>query len=175
MAQIILTNGIITLVDDEIAAEYGDLNWTYKPRPSGPNGAGYAVRMERQDDGRRAMVYLHHLVLPPKDGYIVEHVSTTLLDNRRSNLRHILKSEIGRNRQAKRSSTSRFIGVSWNEARQCWTSQICVGGENRTIGYFSGEDGEDGEIAAALARDAETMRVFGELGRLNFPEGKIGE
>jgi hypothetical protein len=166
VGEIVLHNQMVTLVDDDIEDMYGDVNWTFKRRPSGPDGAGYAVRMERQDDGKRKMIYLHLLVMPPRDGYLVDHVGD-LLDNRRENLRYILRSEAGRNRQSARAASSFYIGVSWVEGRG-WCSQIAIDGVNRVIGWF-GTDPE-GEIRAAEARDVETQRVFGALGRLNFPD-----
>lgn len=47
-------------------------------------------------------VYLHHLILPPKEGHRVTHLNGDKLDNRSCNLAYITEQEIARRREDKK-------------------------------------------------------------------------
>lgn len=49
-------------------------------------------------------VYMHHLISPQKEGFVIDHINRNSLDNRQCNLRYATRSQNGAN------------GV-WNEAR----------------------------------------------------------
>jgi hypothetical protein len=160
MALIILTNGMTTLVDDDLFEELNQFRWTFKARPS---GSGYAIRSYKDDDGVRRTEYMHRRVAQTPVGLLTDHANGDTLDNRIENLRHVTTKQNGMNRKANQSSTSRFIGVSFVERYQKFIAQIKADGRIINLGYYADEE------KAARARDAATRVYFGQYGRLNFP------
>ena len=59
--------------------------------------------------------------------------------------------------------TSRFKGVSWGKGK--WKAGIQKDKQNYKLGTF-----ED-EIDAAMAYDEKAIELYGEMARLNFPDG----
>lgn len=60
------------------------------------NDSGYAVK---RVDGN--LEYIHRIVMGAKNGEIIDHINGNKLDNRKSNLRVVTKSQNNRNRDAK--------------------------------------------------------------------------
>jgi hypothetical protein len=52
------------------------------------------------------IVFLHHLVLPRKKGFIIDHINRNTMDNRSCNLRYLSKSFNGLNSKMKKNSTT---------------------------------------------------------------------
>lgn len=59
---------------------------------------------ENKDWTTPKIVYLHRLIMKPAGGLVVDHISGDGLDNRRSNLRVVTKSQNGLNRNSGRTS-----------------------------------------------------------------------
>ena len=57
-------------------------------------------------------VLMHKILLPTKEGYIVDHINRNKLDNRKSNLRYATKKVNAINRSISSKNTSGCIGVS---------------------------------------------------------------
>jgi hypothetical protein len=51
-------------------------------------------------------VILHHLILKPKKGYVIDHINRNKLDNRLENLRYLTKSFNGLNSKINKRNTS---------------------------------------------------------------------
>jgi hypothetical protein len=81
---------------------------------------GYAQRS--CPDGRMLKMHRQLLGLSRGDGKIVDHINHDRLDNRRGNLRLATRSINQANRLSNKTSTSRFLGVSWDATRQKWTA-----------------------------------------------------
>ena len=107
----------------------------------------------------------HRLVLAAPAGFVVDHLNGDGLDCRRENLRLATLSENAQNRAAggNRTSTSRYLGVSWRTAKHRWIAQICVQGRGLYLGLY------DSEEAAARAYDRAAREHFGSLAHVNFP------
>lgn len=126
-----------TIVDD---ADYAALSvWGWRR-----NNHGYAVRRER-DAGRVVLMHRHLLGLEFGDPLFADHVSRDRLDNRRANLRIVTRAQQQQNMSSQRGSTSRYRGVSWVTARNCWVAQGKAAGVQRFLGHF------DQELDAARA------------------------
>lgn len=152
-----LTRGRFALIswrDLEIVIKY---KWCY----SGPGYAQANLGNYRRD-------YMHRVILNLPKGVFVDHVNGDKLDNRRSNLRTASRSENARNRRSNRTSTSRFLGVSWCAPRRKWKAQIAVKSKNTFIGRY------DLEEDAAKAYDSRASELFGEFANLNFKETRNG-
>lgn len=70
---------------------------------------------------------------------IIDHISRDSQNNHPSNLRIATNSENQRNRTKYKNSTSKYIGVTWNNERNKWLSRICVNKKNIFLGRFSSE------------------------------------
>lgn len=89
----------------------------------------------------------------------VDHINGDRLDNRWNNLRAATMTENMRNRRCERTSTSEYLGVSWDSNSAKWRSQI----GSRYIGSFVCE------IEAAKAYDAAAILLYGAFANPNFP------
>lgn len=152
MIEIPLTQGKLALVDDK------DFNWLDKWKWSAHynNTKWYAVR---NDKGK--IIKMHRLIISAKVREEVDHIDGNSLNNCRSNLRLVTRAENLQNRSANHNSTSKFIGVYWENSTNKWCAAIKKDGKTKKIGRFnSGED-------AARARD-KVAKEWGFL-KMNFP------
>lgn len=150
MAQIPLNDGSYAIVDDDDYERLAQYRWT--------NTQGYATR-----DVDRKRVFMHRLVLVTSDGTEPDHINRNPLDNRKSNLRAVTRTQNSMNRGAVANTSSRFKGVSWNRAANKWSAQIRCNYRSIYLGLFRDE------IVAALAYDIAAYLLFGEYAFLNFP------
>ena len=113
---------------------------------------------------RPQVLWMHHLVLPPPDGLLVDHRNHNGLDNRRSNLRLATYSENIQNARKTISKTSsRYKGVDRVRATGKFRARVVVSGKRLFLGSF------DSEIDAAKAYDAAAKQYYGEYACTNFP------
>lgn len=147
-----LTQGKFALVDEERFADINAFAWWW-------SRSGAAARQEGRL-GRR--IYMHHVVMPPAPGMLVDHKNGDGLDNRLCNLRQATQPENQRNvRKAK--GRGKFKGVYFHTARRVFIAQIDANGRTRHLGSFKTE------VAAARAYDAAAIELHGEFVCLNFP------
>jgi len=137
----------------------------YKWRLNRSNRTYYAFRtVSRGPLFRPQVLWMHHTILPPPDGYLTDHRNHNGLDNRRSNLRIATYSENVQNaRKTKSKTSSRYKGVDFVKATGKWRARICVAGYRIFLGSF------DSELEAALAYDTAAKLYFGQFACLNFP------
>ena len=145
MKEIPLTQGKVTLVDDEdydMVCAAG--SWSYKE-------PGYARSYKH---GR-----LHRWLLRPRDGLNVDHINGNGLDNRMCNLREATQSQNLMNSRPRVGWTSKYKGVSINRASGKWMATIRIDGENKYLGIF------ENEVDAANAYKQQANKSFGEFAR----------
>jgi hypothetical protein len=131
------------------------------------NGTGkklYAVRSVKTGPLRTRMTSLHREIMNPPDGLVVDHRNRNSLDNRRANLRLATYAENNVNKQKRRNSVSRYIGVCLEKRTGRWEARIWQQGKGIRLGRFNNE------IEAAKAYDEAAKRYRGEFACLNFPE-----
>ena len=104
-----------------------------------------------------ALIYGHW---PTAD---VDHINGDKADNRACNLRAATRQQNLRNRRARKTSTSSYMGVCLPSQRSKWIAQIKIGDRNVSLGAFTSEE------EAALAYDKAAAIHHGEFARLNFP------
>lgn len=124
----------------------------------------YAVaNVRRQDDGRRAALGAHRLImgLDFGDPREVDHINGDGLNNLRSNLRVTDGAGNQHNLHGKRrwldgrAPTSRFPGVSWSRQASKWCAQICLRRQRIHLGFYDMEsDAAKAYLWAKAARDA---------------------
>lgn len=91
----------------------------------------------RRND-RKRYVRLHRVLLglATGDPRHVDHINGDPLDNRRTNLRIVTRSQNAQNVRSHRDSTSRYRGVSWNRDCRKWQAHAYVDGRSRYLGLF---------------------------------------
>lgn len=146
-----LLKGYTVYVDDENFDLFSRASWSVSKR----HGSIHAVKHVR---GKR--VAMQDLVLPPKEGFIVDHKDGNGLNNTKTNLRYATYSQNGFNRK---NHKNRFRGVSWNKQSKKWVAQICYLGTRYYLGAFTSD------VEAAKVWDKEAINLFGEFATLNFP------
>lgn len=107
-------------------------------------------------------IYMHHLILPQKEGFEVDHRDWDGLNNVDSNLRYATQSQNMANRPAQVNNTSGYKGVSYNKLRKKWDVRIQVEGNTRYKGYYETKE------EAALKYNEASLRYFGEFGYQNI-------
>jgi len=94
-------------------------------------------------------IRLHHLILPPKKGYLVDHINRKTNDNRCANLRYLTNSESGINRKISVCNTSGYTGVHWHKRKKRWCAGIKVNGKKLDLGgYISKELAHEAYVKA---------------------------
>ena len=72
---------------------------------------------------------------------VVKHINRDKLDNRAENLK-VVSSEMASSMKKKSLvSSSKYVGVSWDKARDKWISQISINGKQKWLGAFKYEMG----------------------------------
>lgn len=93
-----------------------------------------------------------------------DHINRNRLDNRRCNLRESTRSQNARNQTKRQAASSVYMGVSYQKDRDNWSARVAVDGKVICLGRF------DTELEAALAREAEIIRIGDVFCTRNFPE-----
>jgi hypothetical protein len=156
MREIQLTNGAVTIVDDEDYARLSVYRWRarYHRRRT-----WYAMR------GWSPTISMHRYILDCLPGQEVDHINHDGLDNRRCNLRLCTNSQNQANSQKRAGATSsRFKGVGWHIRERRWMARIRHCGQLCWLGYF------DTEEEAARAYNAKAQELFGGFACLNGVE-----
>ena len=152
MKEIQLTQGKVTLIDDEDYKVLSNYNWCYHKKD------GAVTR------NLGTIIKLHRVIIKTPKGMEVDHINGNKLDNRKENLRICTHSENMKNTKIKRvNNTSGYKGVS--KHRNKWVTMISnTLGDTEYVGIFQNK------IDAAHAYDIEAKKRFGKFARLNFTE-----
>lgn len=78
-------------------------------------------------DGKVNVIKLHHLIIPQKQGYVIDHINRNRLDNRKNNLRYVTQQQ---NTWNSSSFKSKVRGV--HKSKKKWRAVI----QNKTIGCY---------------------------------------
>lgn len=124
-------------------------------------GKGYVVVTARNK--KEKFHYLHRAVMSAPRGLMVDHINGDKLDNRKSNLRLVTRSQNQTNSMKQRSCGSKYKGVYLDKRRALFASEITVEGKRKFLGYFVHEK------RAAIAYDRAARVAFGAYARLNIP------
>jgi len=142
--EILLTRGIVALVDDADYENLTQFKWCADH--------GYAMRKPFGPRGPSEYMHRRVLGLPISGGYrtgpYVDHINGLRHDNRRYNLRLASRQQNCRNRGPDGDGSSRFKGVTRVRTGQ-WKAQIGCNGVKYYLGQFATE-----EAAAKAYNDA---------------------
>lgn len=162
MKEIQLTQGKVTIVDDEDFEALNAFKWFARH----DRRTFYATRKLPRMNGVQPNEQLHRVVLSRKlgrsiaDGMFPDHIDGNGLNNLRSNLREVTCR--GNSENLHVAKTSRYLGVCWHRPRQKWMAQVRVSGRQTCIGYYPTE------LSAAIARDSYISQRPSINARLNF-------
>lgn len=123
-----LSQGKITLVDDEDYEYLNQWKWTYTE--------GYAFRMARIGS-KRKHTKMHRVIMNTPGDMQTDHINGNGLDNRRANLRICTATENKRYSLRRSDNTSGHKGVTWHVGHQKWQARITVDQERIHLGYFT--------------------------------------
>lgn len=127
-----------------------DRNFLLKQHSFSDNGSGYAVA---RVNGEKQ--YIHHLVLPKKEGFVVDHINGNKYDNRRQNLRLITQRENAINAKTSKNNKSGQTGVFFDTRINKWLARISPNGKSIHLGSF-----ETIEEATQVRKKAEKEYGF---------------
>jgi hypothetical protein len=104
--------------------------------------------------------YFHIGIIDVSDGLEIDHCkhcTMSFVDNRRSNLRAVTRSQNLMNRRIQSRSKSGITGVYWVERDQKWQVQITVDEKLKSIGAFANKQD------AIDVRKAAEIKYFGDF------------
>lgn len=162
MKEIQLTQGFVTIVDDEDYEWLNAFPWHYL--------LGYARKNVIGPDRKQHPEFMHRWILglewgDPRPG---DHINHDSLDNRRSNLRICSDmKDNATNVSARVGCSSRFKGVSWHKAGNRWRAYISFDGKHQHIGSYVTEE------EAARAYDRAAIEHYGEFVCTNVSLGLL--
>ena len=146
-----LTQNKETVIDDcdfELASKY---KWYFL-------GNGYAAtRPWDKIKKTYSTIYLHRLIMKPKNGLLVDHINRDKLDNRRNNLRLCTHKENIRNGKVRSTNTTGHKGVHLDKRTNNWIARICVDYKSIHLGVSASL-----EKAIEMRTNAE-IKYFGEF------------
>jgi hypothetical protein len=147
MKEIELSQGRVTIVDDELYDYLNQWKWCY--------ANGYAQRTDYPGKGTQKTIRMSRIIVNPPDGMEVDHINLDKLDNQRSNLRVCTRSQNCSNK--KKTAKSGRKGVYWNKNNKNWVACMKYHGKGIHLGSFTNLD----DAAEAYANGAK--KYFGEF------------
>lgn len=167
--EIMLTQGEVTLVDDE---DFKWLNqWKWCAQKS--LHTSYACRTiyirakySKKIPKRRTTknVHIHRLIMRFPKGLQIDHIDGDGLNNQRTNLRICTSAQNHMNKRKISDMTSIYKGVSKSGTNKKWYATIGFEGKTIWLG------GYETEQEASLIYDAKALELYGQFATLNFPK-----
>ena len=149
--KIFLTNGGITIVDDE---DYQNLS-IFKWHCRGSGKYRYAYRMENG-----TTLAMHRAIINVPDGMQTDHIDGNGLNNLRNNLRTATCAQNQFNATGW-PGKSFFKGISWNKEHKKWAANIRITTQRLFLGYFQSE------ADAAKAYNEAALKHHGAFAKTN--------
>lgn len=103
----------------------------------------------------------HRLVMNPKEGLHVDHISRDTTDNRRSNLRVCTRQQNMFNRGVQKNNASGFKGVYFDNQHKRWVAKVEISGKKIRRSFLN-------LIDAVNKYNELARKYFGEFAYLNF-------
>jgi len=167
MTEVPLSSGYTATIDDsDVAFIMRFAPWQFHKSSTGRTGyaATYIpIAVPGKTRKRQFRIFMHDLIVLPREGFEVDHRNGNGVDNQRSNLRAATRQQQCFNRSAV-NPVSGFKGVSRKTYRfsgDRWHATIQIHGRQIHIGTFAVKE------HAALAYNSYAHEHFGEFARLN--------
>jgi hypothetical protein len=157
-----LGNDLYTTVDDEDYYWLSQWNWNVvkiKDKLYVKRG----VKKAKLKTNVKYELFLHRVVMKCTNSeLVVDHIDKNPLNNQKSNLRICTKAENNRNTSSHKNSSSKYLGVSYDKARNKWQAQLMINGKKVLMKRYITEK------EAAEAYDQAAKLHSGEYANLNF-------
>lgn len=161
MKEILLTKGMIALVDDDVFEELSKTSWYAHTSPGSRSGVFYAARGTMKNY-KNKLYLMHRQILGITDSSIsVDHIDGDGLNNQKSNLRKCSHSQNMCNRIKRNNASSKYKGVSWNKERNSWDVRCVYNGKRLNATRCKDE------IEAALIYNVIASFAHREFAKLN--------
>jgi hypothetical protein len=159
--EIVLTNGMVALIDDEDYERVSQHTWIADYRKCSHDWTPRAWIGGKY-------VLMSRFILQPPDDVNIDHANHNPLDNRRENMRPCNHQQNAANRpkpnRKPTARSSRFKGVVYDPQFKRWRARIGIDYKQMHLGTFATE------TEAARAYDRAAREHFGEFAYLNLPE-----
>ena len=132
MKKILLTQGKMTVVDDDMFEYLNQWKWYL-------TNHGNTHYVSRKANGKS--LYMHRVILNTPQGMLTDHRDGNSLNNLRSNLR-IADQSLNQHNQHKLydNKSSKYRGVDWHKKAKKWRARICIRGKIKHLGIFDNEE-----------------------------------
>lgn len=108
----------------------------------------------------RKFKLFHKDVIESRNGYEIDHKthgSMSFIDNRRSNLRLVTRSQNSMNRSKRVDNSSGVPGVHFANDRGLWCARINIDGKRKVVGYY------ENLYDAVTARNEAMVEHYGDF------------
>src|SRR5688572_7781938 len=134
MKKIPLTQGKFAVIDSEDFEKISKYNY-HVVKGKSNNETFYACRYQIVE-GKETTRSLHRDILDCKAGFDIDHINGDGLDNRKSNLREVTRSQNNCNSVSHPNSTSKYKGVCRPTGVNRWRASITVNKSCKYLGLF---------------------------------------
>lgn len=154
--------GYNALVDDPDYDRAMQYRWYLDERPH----VNYAVALLRPSKKIVKSTRMHRFILDAPVGFVVDHINSDGLDNRRENLR-IVSQQVNVRNSSGQVNLRQYVaykGVEFSQRprKKRWRARLCIDGRRVCLGYHYTE------IEAATAYDLGVDRLLGGNAYKNF-------
>lgn len=129
MRKIKLSQGKYAIVDDEDFKQLNKHKWHYALYKK---GKGYAKSNNHK--GFPKLIRMHRIIMNAKKGQEVDHINGNTIDNRKSNLRIVTRSQNMMNTGLRNTNTSGYKGICFDKRYKRWCSYTWKNGKQIYLG-----------------------------------------
>ena len=158
MKEIQLTQGKVTLVDDEKYEYLNQWKWCALKRKK----IYYAVRHTSRKNGKSKVLAMHRVIINAKQNELTDHIDGDGLNNVIKNLRIATQSQNQMNRGRQINNTSGYMGVVWRKDKKKWYSKIILNKKQIYGGCYLSP------IEAAKSYDSLARQYHRDFAKTNF-------
>ena len=135
MKEIKLTQGKVTLVDDNDFEELNKHKWFARK----DYNTFYVLRQSSTKGGiKRRTLLMHRIIMNCPEKLQIDHIDGDGLNNQKANLRVVTTRQNKQNIHIK--TASKYPGVSWHKTGKTWQANIRIGNRKRYLGMFEKEE-----------------------------------
>jgi len=143
------------LIDDDDYSKIKPLSWSLTNGYPHTQMSGKSVRLSR------------FIMCCTDIDKFVDHIDRNPLNNQRLNLRIVTPKENCQNKSSAKNSKSKYVGVSYDNAKRKWVAYITMDGVFEQLGSFATEDDA---VRARDKRANELNKLYNTIYDINFKE-----